>query len=123
LAIRSGDSLMGSRLGYDLGLVEEVAGAVQVPVIVCGGAGRPLHFLRILEREEVSAAAAANYFHFTEHSVALAKSALHLWNVDVRLDSDANYVDFRLTPQGRLLKQPDDDLLDQFFEYIEEEVI
>lgn len=53
----------GTMSGYDLNLVEDVAAAVNVPVIACGGAGRPEHF-----REAITAGATAvsagSYFVF-----------------------------------------------------------
>src|SRR3989344_5985578 len=65
----------GSKKGYDLQLVEKVASVVSLPVIALGGAGQPEHFFQVLQAG-ASAAAAGNFFHFTEHSPITLKSYL-----------------------------------------------
>jgi cyclase len=50
--------LEGARTGYDLALMSEVSGAVNIPVIACGGAGS-LGDIRLLMRSSGVAAAAA----------------------------------------------------------------
>jgi len=92
-------------------------------VIACGGAGRPQDLRQVLAFDEVSAAAAANFFHFAEHSVAVVKSQLMNAGFDVRLDSQADYRAHPTDADGRLRRLPDPELLDQYFEFIEEEVI
>lgn len=64
----------GSGQGYDLDLVREVASAVSIPVIACGGVGHYEHFAAGIG-EGASAAAAANIFHFFELSYPRAKQA------------------------------------------------
>ena len=114
----------GSRLGYDLELIDTVAPAVGIPVIVLGGAGRPEHLREALGREHVSAAAAANLWHYTEHSVATIKAYLRAHGVDVRYDSLANYTRSTLaTADGRLEKRSEHELEEMVFEYIPDEVI
>jgi cyclase len=54
----------GTLRGYDLELVGEVAHAVSVPVIACGGAGRLAHMAAAL-RAGASAAAAGSLFCFS----------------------------------------------------------
>lgn len=66
----------GMRQGYDIGLIGEVAEAVGIPVIACGGAGDWSHFAEALDRTPVDAVAAANIFHYTDQSVYLAKRYL-----------------------------------------------
>ncbi len=63
----------GSKNGFDLGLVRQVVKAVNIPVIACGGAGKPEHLLEPVQAG-ASAVAAANFFHYTEHSVIAVKS-------------------------------------------------
>lgn len=53
----------GMRIGYELGLLEEVCASVTVPVTVCGGAGAPADFERAF-RAGASAAAAGTMFVF-----------------------------------------------------------
>ncbi len=114
----------GAKTGYDLILAHQVADAVTVPVIVAGGAGRWEHIAQVLSIDAVAAAAAANFLHFTEHSVAVAKSMLLTQGIDARVDAIPNYADATTAPaDGRLAKKPDALLLDQIFEYVPEEII
>lgn len=53
----------GTMVGYDLDLIHEVSAAVSVPVIACGGAGRPEHFPQAIDAG-ASAVSAGSYFVF-----------------------------------------------------------
>jgi imidazole glycerol-phosphate synthase subunit HisF len=112
----------GSRRGYDLELVRGVVGAVSIPVIACGGAGTPQHLAEALAAGP-AAVAAANFFHFTEHSVILAKSWLARHGVQVRLDSYVSYAGRELDPAGRLARLPEESLDALRFRYVPEETI
>lgn len=70
--------------GYDLELIASVAEVTTVPVIACGGVGNFKHLAQGV-RAGASAAAAANIFHFTEHSIQRAKRAMAQAGIDVRL--------------------------------------
>lgn len=74
----------GTMQGYDLALIEAVAGAVRIPVIASGGAGTYQHMVQAVTRAGASAVAAASMFHFTEQTPAGAKSALAAAGVLVR---------------------------------------
>jgi cyclase len=74
----------GSMQGYDLGLVEAVAKAVNIPVIASGGAGNYQHMVAAVKQAGASAVAAASIFHFTEQTPAGAKAALADAGVPVR---------------------------------------
>ena len=113
----------GSRRGYDLDLVLPVAGAVNVPVICFGGAGHPAHLLEALRRDEVSAAAAGNFLHYTEHSVAVIKSYLRKHGIDVRTEHPGGYLASEHAPDGRLAKRDEAELDRQIFEHVQEEFI
>ena len=52
----------GTMSGYDIELVRQVADAVDVPVIACGGAGNMQDFLDAIEKGHASAVAAGSYF-------------------------------------------------------------
>ena len=67
--------------GYDLPVAEEVAKAVNIPVICCGGAGNFMHIAALLKETEVSAAACASIFHFGDNNPIRARS--YLRNIDV----------------------------------------
>lgn len=114
----------GSKLGYDLKIIKTVVDSVSIPVIACGGAGHPRHFLEVFIKANVSAAAASNFFHFEEHSPIIVKSYLLQNKVDVRLDSYADYKDINFIKEsGRITKRSDNYLDKLRFEYLPEEII
>jgi imidazole glycerol-phosphate synthase subunit HisF len=65
----------GTNDGYDLALTAAVAGAVAVPVIASGGAGRLEHLAEAL-RAGADAALCASIFHYGQHTVGEAKEHL-----------------------------------------------
>ncbi len=74
----------GSRdLGYDLELIRSVTDAVSIPVVAFGGAFQWGHLAAGI-RAGAEACAAANVFHFTEHSTKKAKEFLKQAGIDVR---------------------------------------
>ncbi len=75
----------GSLQGYDLELCRHVAEAVSVPVLVLGGAGSWKHFSEGLTKGAASAVCTQNIYHFTESSIASAKSFLAKQGFAVRL--------------------------------------
>ena len=112
----------GSYQGFDVPLIQEVCGAVSVPVICCGGAGRPDHFVEVFEKTGVSGAAAANFFHFSEHSVTITKAKVRR-TIEVRHDTHADYLESCFDSAGRLLKKDDRVLEDMRFVRLEREKI
>jgi cyclase len=74
----------GTKTGFDLNLVHQVASLVRVPLIVCGGAGKWDDLRVVLEIEGVDAVAAANIFQHTDQSVFLAHKYLYTHGVNVR---------------------------------------
>ena len=74
----------GSMTGYDLALVEQVACAVDIPVIASGGAGSYQHMVDVVQQAGASAVAAASIFHFTELTPAGAKTAMLAAGIPVR---------------------------------------
>ena len=74
----------GAARGYDLETISAVANAVSVPVIACGGAGSPLHFVKCFRETRASAVAAGNIFHFTENAYPNAKLLLRHQLPDIR---------------------------------------
>jgi imidazoleglycerol phosphate synthase cyclase subunit len=63
----------GAATGYDLRLTRSTARAVDIPVITCGGVGSYEDFASGVSEGGASAVAAANIFHFFEHSYPRAK--------------------------------------------------
>ena len=113
----------GSKKGYDLKLVKAVSASVNIPVIACGGAGQPKHFLDGIIKGKASAVSAGNYFHFIEHSPIIVKAFLAKNSIDVRLDTHANYKHADFNDMGRPGKNCDAYLDKLRFEYIPEEII
>ena len=74
----------GTLAGYDLELLQAVAGAVPVPVIASGGVGTLEHLHQGLTTGGASAVLAASIFHFGQFSVSEAKDYLATRGVSVR---------------------------------------
>ena len=67
----------GKGQGFDTKLLEILMPDIQVPSILCGGAGSAKHFRDVLENYDVSAIAAGNFFNFKELSYPMLKSTLY----------------------------------------------
>jgi imidazole glycerol-phosphate synthase subunit HisF len=112
----------GSYLGYEIDLLHAVCSNVTVPVICCGGAKNAYDFAEVFTKTTVSAACAANFFHFTEHSVNTTKANI-LKYIDVRLETYADYKENEFDETYRLIKKPDSILEEMLFIKIEKEII
>ena len=102
----------GTKQGYDLELIRQVSDSVSIPVVACGGVGNYADFAPGVLEGGASAVAAANIFHFIEHSTIVAKAHLLRSGVDIRLDSDAKYEGREFDESGRLLMLSSDRLSD-----------
>ena len=74
----------GSLEGYELALGKQVVEAVDIPVILCGGAGNWGHFKDGFEQTGVDAVCTANIYHFTESAIRSAKQYLDKAGIHVR---------------------------------------
>jgi len=74
----------GTQDGYDLDLTAAVSGAVRLPVIASGGAGRTGHLYEALTTGGAEAALAASIFHFGELSIAAVKEELAARGLEIR---------------------------------------
>jgi len=74
----------GTLEGYDNELNRLVASAVEIPVLVCGGAGKWQDFADGFIAGRASAVCTANIYHFTETSIRSAKSFLREVGISVR---------------------------------------
>lgn len=74
----------GAAGGFDVNRIAELAEAVDVPVIGCGGAGRDIHFVNAFESTKARGIAAGNIFHFTEHAYPRIKRLLRSRFLDFR---------------------------------------
>lgn len=86
----------GTMKGYDLPLIESVAGAVAIPIIASGGAGSYGDMIAAVREAGASAVAAASMFHFTEQTPAEAKRVMSLAGIQVR----ENYLGASPPPQA-----------------------
>lgn len=77
----------GARQGYDLRLLREVVDAVGIPVIAMGGVFTWQHLVEGITVGGADAVAAANIFHYTEHSTRKAKAYMRDAGIDVRSGS------------------------------------
>ena len=74
----------GTGLGYDLELINQVKGAVKIPVIASSGAGKPEDFAVAFEKTATDAALGAGMFHREEYTVKEVKDYLRDRNLVVR---------------------------------------
>lgn len=112
----------GSYAGYDLQLIDDVCSKVSIPVTSAGGAKNAYDMITVFEKTAVSAASAANFFHFTEHSVNTTKAVINK-KLKIRLETFADYKDNLFDNNLRLVKKTDKDLEDLLYIKIEKEII
>ena len=70
--------------GYDENLYKPIVSELKIPVIICGGVGRVEHFSIGYHEIKPHALAAANIFHFIEHSDKVIKRHLQQEGINVR---------------------------------------
>ena len=71
--------------GYDLELCRQVVGAVTIPVLISGGAGKWEHFVEGFNKGGAAAVCTTNIYHFTEASIDSAKAYLNRAKIPVRM--------------------------------------
>lgn len=74
----------GFRQGYDIKLLRKVVDSVNIPVIAMGGVFTWQHLVDGIIKGGADAVAAANIFHYTEHSTKKAKEYMKAAGIDVR---------------------------------------
>ncbi|VWX59552.1 imidazole glycerol phosphate synthase subunit HisF [Sphingorhabdus sp. 109] len=74
----------GTRDGYDLDLTRTIADAVSIPVVASGGVGNLDHLVDGVTRGHANAVLAASIFHFGQHTIADAHTALRAANLPAR---------------------------------------
>jgi cyclase len=75
----------GTKDGYDVQLLKEVAENISVPLVASGGVGNLEHIYQGLTEGKADAALAASIFHFGEYTVQEVKKFLKEKGVAVRL--------------------------------------
>jgi cyclase len=66
----------GTGFGFDVSSISAYAGALDIPLIVMGGAGNSSHFKEALAIDGVSSIATANLFNFIGDGLPLARGDL-----------------------------------------------
>ncbi|KKR58815.1 MAG: Histidine biosynthesis protein [Candidatus Curtissbacteria bacterium GW2011_GWA1_40_47] len=74
----------GAREGFDLDLLRKVVESVEIPVIAMGGVFTWQHLVDGIIKGKADAVAAANIFHYTEHSAKKAKEFMKQAGIDMR---------------------------------------
>ncbi|CAG8982094.1 hypothetical protein HYALB_00014019 [Hymenoscyphus albidus] len=74
----------GTNSGFDFGLINQVKGAVKIPVIASSGAGNPGHFEEVFDQTSTDAALGAGMFHRGEYTVKDVKEFLEAKGLMVR---------------------------------------
>ncbi len=75
----------GVKGGFDLELLDAIAGRVNVPIIASGGAGKMEDFSELFSHEGIDAGLAASIFHYKEIRIEDLKKYLRDQGVEVRL--------------------------------------
>ncbi|MEM4212120.1 MAG: HisA/HisF-related TIM barrel protein, partial [Nitrososphaerota archaeon] len=75
----------GRREGYDIELLKRVTGAVNLPVIASGGAGKLEHFYQAIIEGGADAVLAASIFHYGIYTIREVKEYLSSRGVPVRI--------------------------------------
>lgn len=114
----------GMKEGLDIPLIQSLTKKLSIPLIAQGGVGHPKHIEEALEIDDLSAVCVGNFFHFTEHSVNVAKGYLKSKKMyPIRNETHANYQNHQFEINGRVAKIDDNTLANMLFEYHEEEII
>ncbi len=101
----------GMKCGFNLEMINYACEVSTVPIIAQGGAENASNFEDAIKIKNISALAASNLFHFTEHSVTLVKSFLKKdIQYPVRLESHIKYARNKFDTYGRLCKKTDEEL-------------
>ena len=67
----------GMKKGYDIDFLKKASKEINIPIIVCGGAGSWKDMLDVVKDTNCDAVAASNIFHHVEYSTYLAKKFLY----------------------------------------------
>lgn len=75
----------GMMNGFDIDLVNLVLAATELPVIVVGGGGEPVHYADLFTQSDTFAVGSASIFHFTQYTPLDIKMALAEKQLPVRI--------------------------------------
>ena len=74
----------GTREGFEIGITKAIAGAVGVPVVASGGAGRPEHVVEAFKLADADAAIVAGMIHTGDFSIGDIKAAMEAAGLPTR---------------------------------------
>ncbi len=74
----------GTKDGFALDLTQQIAAAVNLPVIASGGAGELMHFEAVFTQTKASGALAASIFHYQTIAINDLKTYLKTKNIPIR---------------------------------------
>jgi len=80
----------GKKNGFDLDIMSKILKKIHIPIIFCGGAGKPEDFYNAFSKTDVEALAASNLFHHIEHGDYIIKKYLFEKSINVRKPSFFN---------------------------------
>ena len=75
----------GVKQGFDLEMLDELAGRVRVPIVASGGAGRMEHFAELFTHPGIDAGLAASIFHTRQVEISELKAYLKDMGVPMRV--------------------------------------
>ena len=75
----------GTKLGFDIELLETVSKIINIPIIASGGVGKLEHFYDGVVNGKADALLAASVFHFNEISIKDVKMYLKNKNIKIRI--------------------------------------
>ena len=75
----------GTKEGYELNLTRMISGAVRIPVVASGGAGKPEHLIDVFTEGKADAALIASMVHIDGYTVGDIKRIIAREKIPVRL--------------------------------------
>lgn len=75
----------GTKKGFAIEITRAVSGAVDIPVIASGGAGKMEDFVEVFTAGKADAGLAASIFHFREIEISTLKNFLKTRRIEVRI--------------------------------------
>jgi imidazole glycerol-phosphate synthase subunit HisF len=81
----------GTKKGFDVQLIRSVTSRVPIPVIACGGAGKPEDIVNVIIEGHADAVAAASIFHYGLFSIVDVESALRNKGILTHQDGEIIY--------------------------------
>lgn len=113
----------GMMKGIDQNFLKYLPKECNLPIIVGGGIGNSEHVFKAFLNPKVNAVSIGNSLNFLEHSIVVIKSFLKKNNLNIRLDTNYNYINHPFSKKG-YLKKLDKKLLDKLiFKIHKDEVI